>query len=131
MKLYALPYYATTDTLKTKGDMLVRSSCAPPARAGPTPTTNRDKAVELLVKEFPNLDAKDEREAVDDDDEIRLLGARPRPSGWGTMDPAVWQDQIDLYAKLGQFSQAHAEARRGDDARRSSRPRPTRARRSG
>ena len=24
--------------------------------------------------------------------------------GWGTMDPAVWQDQIKLYADLGQFT---------------------------
>ena len=25
-------------------------------------------------------------------------------AGWSTMHPAVWEDQIDLYAQLGQFS---------------------------
>ena len=24
--------------------------------------------------------------------------------GWGTMEPAIWQEQIDLYAQLNQFS---------------------------
>ena len=36
-------------------------------------------------------------------DAIRLL-AKTKAEGWGTMDPAIWQDQIDTYAKLGQFS---------------------------
>ena len=27
-----------------------------------------------------------------------------RTEGWGAMDPAVWQEQISLYAELGQFS---------------------------
>ena len=27
-----------------------------------------------------------------------------RKNGWGAMDPKVWQDQIDQYAGLGQFS---------------------------
>jgi NitT/TauT family transport system substrate-binding protein len=30
--------------------------------------------------------------------------ARTAQNGWGTMDEAVWQDQIDLYAQLGQFT---------------------------
>jgi NitT/TauT family transport system substrate-binding protein len=64
---------------------------------------NRDKAVELLVKEFPNLNAKDEREALD----VMLkfaFSARTAADGWGTMEASVWQDQISLYAELGQFS---------------------------
>ncbi len=27
-----------------------------------------------------------------------------KTEGWGAMDPAVWQEQISLYAELGQFS---------------------------
>jgi NitT/TauT family transport system substrate-binding protein len=27
-----------------------------------------------------------------------------KTEGWGAMDPSVWQDQISLYAELGQFS---------------------------
>jgi NitT/TauT family transport system substrate-binding protein len=55
------------------------------------------------VKEFPNLVAADEREALD----VMLkyaFSSKTAAEGWGTMDPSVWQDQIDLYAKLGQFS---------------------------
>ena len=29
---------------------------------------------------------------------------KTKAEGWGTMDPAVWQDQIALYAELGQFT---------------------------
>ena len=105
VKLYALPYYATANTIKTQG-----------RRAGQVPASasakgwefayqpaNRDKAVELLVKEFPNLNAEDEREALDA--MLRFaFSPRTRAEGWGTMDPAVWQEQISLYAELGQFS---------------------------
>ena len=27
-----------------------------------------------------------------------------KANGWGTMDPAVWHEQISLYSQLGQFS---------------------------
>jgi NitT/TauT family transport system substrate-binding protein len=64
---------------------------------------NRDKAVELLVKQFPNLVAADERAAVD-----VMLDATFTPAtkagGFGTMDPVIWQDQISLYSQLGQFT---------------------------
>ena len=29
---------------------------------------------------------------------------KTKAEGWGTMDPAVWADQIALYAELGQFT---------------------------
>jgi NitT/TauT family transport system substrate-binding protein len=35
-----------------------------------------------------------------------------KTQGWGAMDPAVWQDQINLYSELGQFS---AGARRSSN----------------
>lgn len=102
VKLYALPYYATAETIKTKKDVLAKFLRAS-GKGWAYAHANRDKAVEMLVKEFPNLVAKDEREALD----VMLQYAfspKTAAEGWGTMDPAVWQDQIDLYAKLGQFS---------------------------
>jgi NitT/TauT family transport system substrate-binding protein len=64
---------------------------------------NRDKAVELLVKEFPNLKPADERASLDT--QLKFgFSPRTKTDGWGTMDPAIWQDQINLYAELGQFS---------------------------
>jgi NitT/TauT family transport system substrate-binding protein len=104
VKLYALPYYATAATIKNRGDIVakfLRATGKGWAFAHQAP--NRAKAVEFLVKEFPNLNAADEREAL----EVMLRFAfspRTAAEGWGTMEPAVWQDQISLYAELGQFS---------------------------
>jgi NitT/TauT family transport system substrate-binding protein len=102
VKLYALPYYATKDSLKTKGDLIAKFMRAT-GKGWAFAYENRDKAVDLLVKEYPNLVAKDEREAVDDMMKF-AFSPKTKVEGWGTMDPAIWQDQIDLYAKLGQFS---------------------------
>jgi NitT/TauT family transport system substrate-binding protein len=102
VKLYALPYYATQATLKTKGDLLAKFMRAT-GKGWAFAYENRDKAVELLIKEYPNLVQKDERESIDDMMKF-AFSAKTKTEGWGTMDPAIWQDQIDLYAKLGQFS---------------------------
>jgi NitT/TauT family transport system substrate-binding protein len=102
VKLYANPYYATMDTLQNKKDMLVRFMRAA-AKGWAFAYNNRDKAVELLVKTYPNLVAKDERAAVDVMLDATFTGAT-RSGGYGTMDPAVWRDQISLYSQLGQFT---------------------------
>lgn len=102
VKLYALPYYATAETLKTKGDTIAKYLRAS-AKGWAYAHANRDQAVALLVKEYPNLIAADEREALD----VMLsfsFGPQTQAEGWGTMDAAVWQQQIDLYASLGQFT---------------------------
>lgn len=102
VKLYALPYYATAETLKTKSDVLAKYLRAT-AKGWAYAHANRDQAVALLVKEYPNLIAADERQAID----VMLsfsFGPQTKAEGWGTMDAAVWQQQIDLYAALGQFT---------------------------
>ena len=102
VKLYALPYYATTKTLQSHGDVLagfVRAA----AKGWQWADKNRDQAVDMLVKEYPNLDRADERVAAD----VMLaysFGDAARAGGWGTMDPAIWQEQIALYSDLGQFT---------------------------
>jgi NitT/TauT family transport system substrate-binding protein len=102
VKLYALPYYATVETIKTKQDLLAKFLSAT-GKGWAYAYANRDKAVELLVKEFPNLVAADEREAIEPMLKY-AFSAKTAAEGWGTMDPAVWQDQINLYSELGQFS---------------------------
>lgn len=102
VKLYALPYYATAETLKAKSDLLAKYLRAS-AKGWAYAYENRDKAVALLVKEYPNLIAADEREALD----VMLsfsFGPQTKAEGWGTMDSTVWQQQIDLYAALNQFT---------------------------
>jgi NitT/TauT family transport system substrate-binding protein len=102
VKLYALPYYATTKTLQAHGDVLagfLRAS----AKGWQWADKNRDQAVDLLVQSYPNLDRADERVAAD----VMLaysFGDAARAGGWGTMDPAIWQEQIALYSDLGQFA---------------------------
>jgi NitT/TauT family transport system substrate-binding protein len=102
VKLYALPYYATVETIKTKQDLLAKFLSAT-GKGWAYAYANRDKAVELLVKEFPNLVAADEREAIEPMLKY-AFSAKTAAEGWGTMDPGVWQDQINLYSELGQFS---------------------------
>ncbi len=104
VRLYANPNYATPDTVAKRGDLLagfLRAS----AKGWAYAHANRDGAVELLVKAFPNLVAADERAAAD----VMLdycFDEHTGAGGYGTMEPAVWQDQIDLYAGLGQFTKA-------------------------
>ncbi len=102
VKLYALPYYATTKTLQEKGDVLAGFLRAA-AKGWAWADKNRDQAVDLLVKEYPNLDRTDERVAAD----VMLaysFGDTARAQGWGTMDAGNWQEQIALYSDLGQFT---------------------------
>lgn len=100
--LYADPYYATTDTLAGRKDLLVRFLRAA-SRGWAFAYENRDRAIELLMKEFPNLNAADERAAAD----VMLsycFNANTKLNGYATMDPQVWQDQIDTWSQLGQFT---------------------------
>ena len=102
VRLYALPYYATADTIQKKGDLLAKFLRAS-SKGWAYAHANRDAAIDLLVKEFPNLVKADERVALD----VMLdyaFSDRTKAEGWGTMDPQVWQEQIDLYAQLGQFT---------------------------
>ncbi len=102
VRLYANPYYATPETVATQGDALARFLRAS-ARGWGYAYANRDEAVGLLVKQYPNLSAADERAAAD----VMLdccFDEHTKAGGYGTMDPAVWQEQIELYAGLGQFA---------------------------
>ncbi len=102
VKLYANPYYATPDTIQKQPELLAKFLRAS-ARGWAYAYSNRDKSIELLVKQYPNLVAADERAAAD----VMLdyaFDEHTKVAGYGAMDPATWQDQIDLYAALGQFT---------------------------
>jgi NitT/TauT family transport system substrate-binding protein len=102
VRLYALPYYANVATLKTQPKILAGFLRAT-ARGWRYAAAHRDEAVDLLVKEYPNLNRDDERVGLD-----AMLGysfgGQAQTRGWGAMDPAIWQEQIDLYSQLGQFT---------------------------
>ncbi len=102
VKLYALPYYATTDTIAGKADVLARFLKAA-ARGWAYAKDNPEKAVDLLVA------------GISEPREARTSSSRRRSCfrsssrrstaayGWGGFDPQIWQDQIDLYDQLKQF----------------------------
>jgi len=102
VKLYALPYYATNDTIRNKSESLQRFLRAT-ARGWAYANKNRDAAVDMLIKEYPNLNGPDERLAVDSLMSFAYNDLTNK-NGWGTMDKGVWQEQIDQYASLGQFT---------------------------
>ncbi|MGH6627237.1 MAG: ABC transporter substrate-binding protein [Burkholderiaceae bacterium] len=102
VQLYALPYYASTKTL-TSQPKVIEAFLRATARGWYHVRANREQAVDLLVREYPNLKREDERVAVDVILEY-ALGGLAQTQGWGAMDPAVWQDQIAAYAELGQFT---------------------------
>ena len=102
VRLYALPYYATVKTIQTHPDVLQKFLRAT-AKGYAYANANRGASADLLVKEYPNLNRDDEKVGID-----AMMGYAfndlTKAGGWGTMDPAVWQDQISLYSQLGQFS---------------------------
>ena len=115
VKLYALPYYATANTLKTKGDVLEKYLRASGKGWAAYAHANRDKAVELLVKEFPNLVAADEREALD----VMLKypsRRRPRPR-LGHDGPRRLAGPDRPLRRARPVLQAHPEAGGSHDAR--------------
>jgi NitT/TauT family transport system substrate-binding protein len=102
VRLYALPYYATAKTLATRTDVLAKFLRAT-AKGWQYANDNTAKAVDLMLKVFPNLDRADELVAADAMLKY-AFNENTRKNGWGAMDPKVWQEQIDQYAALGQFS---------------------------
>lgn len=102
VQLYANPYYATADTVEKDPEMLAGFLRAA-GKGWEYANANREAAVDLLLKDFPNLVKADEVAAAD----VMLdhiFTAATATGGWGTFDPAVWQAQIDLYDELEQFS---------------------------
>jgi len=101
IQLYGLPYYTTDDSLAKNREALTAFTRAA-ARGWAYAYQNPDKAVDLLVKEYPNLVHADEIEAVGILNKF-VFTAATKAGGWGTFDPQVWQNQIDTYDQLQQF----------------------------
>ena len=101
IQLYANVYYTTDEMLDQHADALtgfLRAS----ARGWGYAKDNPEQAVDMLVAAYPNLNRESELAAID-----KVLGFsfndQTASKGWGTMEKANWQDQIDIYAALNQF----------------------------
>ncbi len=102
VRLYALPYYATKDTIEKKSDMLIAFTRAV-SKGWEYALNNTEKTVDFLVKEYPNL--KHDDEVAGSKALLKFaFNANTKANGWGVFDPAVWAEQIKMYDDLKQFS---------------------------
>lgn len=102
VQLYANPYYTTADVLEKSPD-LITGFLKASGKGWEYARSNPEAAVDLLLKDFPNLVKADELAAA----KVMLshiFTPATAAGGWGTMDPAIWEAQITLYDQLGQFS---------------------------
>ncbi len=103
IRLYAMPYYATLDTLDQSPELL-QSFLRATGRGWELAYREPERAVELLVAEYPILRFEDEMSAVRE-----ILGYvftdQTLEQGWGTMDRENWAEQIRTYDELSQFTQ--------------------------
>lgn len=102
IQLYANVYYSTDDMIAEHPDVLA-SFLAGSARGWAYARDNPEEAVNMLLAAYPNLD-HDAEHAVVDTLMAFSYSETTDAKGWGTMDPANWQAQIDTYAALDQFS---------------------------
>lgn len=102
VRLYALPYYATHDTIAKKPEMLAGFARAA-SRGWEFAAKNTEQAVDMMLKDYPNLVKADEIEGSKALLKF-VFNAKTRENGWGTFENAVWQEQIQLYDELKQFS---------------------------
>jgi NitT/TauT family transport system substrate-binding protein len=102
VQLYALPLYATKDTLAKKPEM-VAGFLKAQGRGYAFAHKDPEKAADLLIKEYPNFKRGDELDGL----KVLLKFAfneNTKVNGWGAFEPKVWQEQITLYDELKQFS---------------------------
>jgi NitT/TauT family transport system substrate-binding protein len=101
IRLYANVYYATDATLAEHADVLAKFLRAA-ARGWGYAKDHHEEAIDILLAEAPTLDRASEAEALP-----KVLGfsfgEATKQRGWGQMTAENWQEQIDIYAKLGQF----------------------------
>ena len=101
VQLYANLYYATDETIQKHADVLARFTRGA-AKGWQYTQQNPEKAVDLLVKAYPNLDRDAELDAIKPVLAFSFTRATAA-KGWGTMEPGVWEQQLHVYDELGQF----------------------------
>ncbi|MBY3307713.1 ABC transporter substrate-binding protein [Rhizobium laguerreae] len=104
VQLYANLYYASDDTIE-KSPKVLESFVSATAKGWQFARDNPEAAVDALVELYPNLNRKDEMEAVGA--VVRAsFNSTSKQDGWGAMDPANWDKQIKLFDELKQFKSA-------------------------
>ena len=101
IQLYANVYYTTDDMLASHADVLARFLTGS-ARGWGEARRDPEAGVDHLVAEYRNLSRESELEAIGSVLEFSFNDVTAT-NGWGAMNPANWQAQIDAYAGLKQF----------------------------
>lgn len=102
--LYGYIYYTTDDMLEKNSELLVEFTKAT-ARGWEYAYEHVAEASEAIVELSPDSDLQD----IQDDGQAMMqyvFNDTTAAKGWGTMDPEIWQTQIDLWDDLGQFNTA-------------------------
>lgn len=100
--LLPLPYFATAEKLNEQPEAY-QSYVRAASRGWKYAFDNPEKAVEILVKAYPNLKPENEIKAVGLLKQFAVSDLT-RNDGWGAFDPKVWQEQLDMFDELEQFS---------------------------
>jgi NitT/TauT family transport system substrate-binding protein len=102
IRLYGMPYYATEDTIG-KSPELLEGFLRAAGRGWELAYRETERAVKLLVEEYPILRYQDELESARE-----LMGyvftRATLERGWATMDEETWREQIETYDSLKQFT---------------------------
>ncbi len=102
VKLYALVYFAATKTIQNDPGMLEAFTRAL-AKGWQYAIAHPQEAGAAVARTASGLVAAQEAETVQAEGPY-MYTATSKATGWGTMDPSIWQQQIDTYSQLGQFS---------------------------
>lgn len=102
IKLYSDVYYSTKEVLEKQPEILVGFLKAV-ARGWHYARAHPDEAVAALVEANPNMAAGEAGDGLQALLKFEFTD-ETKVEGWGTMDPKVWQAQIDTYADIGQFT---------------------------
>lgn len=100
VRLYGLPYYASTAVLQTRAREL-ESFLRATARGWRWAASHPDEAADLVVDLYPATGALARQS-------LRVMmgftgGGTALAGGWGAMDPAFWAEQIETLASLGEL----------------------------
>jgi NitT/TauT family transport system substrate-binding protein len=100
--LYALVYYTNDDALKNNPKLL-QGWMKATAKGWSYAQQHLDEAIGDLTKLYPNTDKAAEKASAQVLFQRFFASADTEQHGWGAMDKSVWQDQLDMWQKLGQF----------------------------
>jgi NitT/TauT family transport system substrate-binding protein len=101
VQLYSSVYFSLTDSIASEPEVFA-AYLRGAGKGWAYVYENPEKSLEILVAEVPNLSPDDEAAALPMLMKY-VFTPETKKDGWATFDPANWNEQINLYAELGQF----------------------------